>query len=294
MKTTIDVLKRLYLENKLSHVNLIETNNQNFCFEDLLSLVQLISCNEDYSDKCDKCNMCNNIKKNESLNFFVIKPDGKNIKKEQLIELKLKCSTIPYLSKNNVYIICNAEKLNASSSNTLLKFIEEPYEHCFGFFITSNKDNIINTIKSRCNVYSLVYENNTLKEQLNIEEDDFNCIKLDILEYLENVMVDYNLLYNKTILKEKYKEKETCFIFFKVMLDIVDNYIESCTNKEFKNKYSEFDTIIVTNLKDLISKKKIIINILNDLSYNLNIDLIFDRFIIELGEENEKIVCSVS
>ena len=42
----------------------------------------------------------------------------------------------------------NAEKLNGSSANAMLKFVEEPTEGILGFFITNNKDVIIPTIKN--------------------------------------------------------------------------------------------------------------------------------------------------
>ncbi len=49
-----------------------------------------------------------------------------------------------------VMIIWMAEKMNASASNKLLKLIEEPPEKTLFILCTENEEQIINTIKSRC------------------------------------------------------------------------------------------------------------------------------------------------
>ncbi len=49
-----------------------------------------------------------------------------------------------------VMIIWMAEKMNISAANKLLKLIEEPPEKTVFLLITENEEQIINTIKSRC------------------------------------------------------------------------------------------------------------------------------------------------
>ena len=47
-------------------------------------------------------------------------------------------------------IIWMAEKMNNASSNKLLILIEEPPEKTIFLLITENEEQLINTIKSRC------------------------------------------------------------------------------------------------------------------------------------------------
>ncbi|MBL4605701.1 MAG: DNA polymerase III subunit delta', partial [Flavobacteriaceae bacterium] len=49
-----------------------------------------------------------------------------------------------------IMIIWMAEKMNISAANKLLKLIEEPPEKTVFILITENEEQIINTIKSRC------------------------------------------------------------------------------------------------------------------------------------------------
>ena len=49
-----------------------------------------------------------------------------------------------------VYIIDSAETLQSEGANALLKFIEEPPDHTVWILISSKKEAMLNTIKSRC------------------------------------------------------------------------------------------------------------------------------------------------
>ncbi len=277
----IKYLLKSIRDQNLAHVSLIVTNNQDRCCKDLLQVVKELSCMTDCENKTNKCNICESIDKNESPNYFYIEPDGKNIKKEQMLELKKKCSLIPVLSKNNVYVIKEAEKLNSSSANTMLKFVEEPFDNCYGFFVTNNKDNVINTIKSRCQLITINYDNLDIIEELNLKEEEY-------LEYI-NLLKDYlykievekteSIMYNKDVFEKLSKDKEKLYIFFQIMLDIY--------NKLLINQVSEFNFIKVNNINNQIKKIKLITNIVNNFNYNLNLELIMDKFIIEMGEINE-------
>ena len=157
-----------YRENKLAHAYLIETNNLDLALQDLKELIKNLNCPHNFTSKCTECNLCNLINLNNLPSLKIIEPDGANIKKNQIETLKTDFSSIPLYSKFNIYIIKNAEKLNASSANAMLKFVEEPTQGILGFFLTSNKDVMIETIKSRCQTYTLNYETESLNSKLNI------------------------------------------------------------------------------------------------------------------------------
>ena len=58
-------------------------------------------------------------------------------------------------NKERIVLIDNAENLNLSSSNALLKIIEEPNENVFFILIFDNNRKIIETIRSRCLKFNL-------------------------------------------------------------------------------------------------------------------------------------------
>ena len=67
--------------------------------------------------------------------------------REQLI---YDASIKPIMSNRKVYIVRDAEKMNASGQNALLKTLEEPPEYVVIILISSNENMILTTIKSRC------------------------------------------------------------------------------------------------------------------------------------------------
>jgi DNA polymerase-3 subunit delta' len=69
--------------------------------------------------------------------------------REFLIE---KVSTRPTLSKRKVFVVSEAERLNASSQNALLKSLEEPPEYCCIILLCTRMERLLPTTKSRCQV----------------------------------------------------------------------------------------------------------------------------------------------
>ncbi len=87
---------------------------------------------------------------NEHVNVYVIKPDGKMIKKDQIQSLQQELSKTSQVKGPRIYIILDADKMNQTSQNSLLKFIEEPASGIYGVLCTTNISQILPTITSRC------------------------------------------------------------------------------------------------------------------------------------------------
>ena len=51
--------------------------------------------------------------------------------------------------KKRIVLIWHAEKLNAIASNKILKMLEEPPDKTYFIFVASDKDELIDTVKSR-------------------------------------------------------------------------------------------------------------------------------------------------
>ena len=271
-------LEKLYHENKLSHVYLIETNNIDACFKDLIKLIKKINCSNIYKEDCSDCNLCNLIDKYILPSLIIVEPDGKNIKKEQILDLKRKFSTTSTLTKENIYIIKNAEKLNNSSANTMLKFVEEPTDNIIGFFITSNINNVIPTIKSRCEELIINY----LNETNDIDSEYYEIVKDYI--YQTEVKNEQKILINKDLLLAKYSERLDIENIFKNMLKV---YLNTLEDKNYSEN-NDFDFLKEIEKKDILKRIELITNVLNDINFNSNLELLVDKYIIELGDLIEK------
>lgn len=83
---------------------------------------------------------------------------------------------------NKVVFIENIERLNKSSSNALLKILEEPWENVFIFASVSNKNKILDTILSRwviINMFELLEED--FRKFINDSDIEINETKLKVL-----------------------------------------------------------------------------------------------------------------
>ena len=81
-----------------------------------------------------------------------------------------------YEGNHKVMLIWMAEKMNIAASNKLLKLIEEPPEKTILLLITEDENQILDTIKSRCQVVRLfpLSENEVKTALLKLEHIDEN------------------------------------------------------------------------------------------------------------------------
>ena len=266
-----DVLKR-YREGKLAHAFLLETNDTNRCYKDVLELIKNINCPLEYSDNCEKdCNVCRLVNSDSLPSLITVVPEGQNIKKDQILSMMDKFSTKPVFTKYNMYVIREADRFNSSSANTLLKFLEEPEDNILGFFITNNKENVISTIRSRCQVFSCNYDVNLMES---LDEEILTDVKL----YLNSIYKSKeDILYNKTHMSGYYKERIQWEIFFNTML----YYLKDCYNS---NRIDKIEMVKEVSKDNLIKMVVEIETILKYIKSNGNIDLLLDKFVIEMRE----------
>ena len=259
-----------YHENKLSHAFLLETNDIEQCYKDVLELVKMINCSGKYSEECEECNLCHLIDLGNIPSLITIDPFGNNIKKEQILDMMERFKSKPIYSKYNTYIIRQCDYFNQHSANTLLKFLEEPEDDIIGFFITNNKMNVISTIRSRCQEWSMYY-----KEDLGNNYSDESISQFN--DYLSNVCGKKDaFIYNQTEFKKLYEDRMDWVRFFtEILYYLTDVSCDQVTlgNNDVLGKMDKREIIwIISKIED----------ILKYLKSNGNIELILDKFAIEM------------
>ncbi|MBQ8472494.1 MAG: hypothetical protein IJ501_03220 [Bacilli bacterium] len=269
---------------KYYHAYLFEVDNLEDNYPLILAFAKTIICKNHYTNKnqCDNCNICHLIDENYYEDLKVIEPDGINIKKEQILELQKKLSLKSSNGNNQVYIIKEANKLNPSAGNSLLKFIEEPENGIYGILITTDKNQILKTILSRCNLISL--------KSLKKEEFEETSLK-NLLDFLKLIhqKKENSLPYLKPNFFNNYQTKDDVIKAFNQMEVILDNIIN--LNFQTNTLNSTFCDIIKTSLKDISNSDLIfylekIVKFKNKLITipNLNLNLFMDRFVIEMSK----------
>ena len=266
-----EIIKR-YHEKKLAHAFLLETNDTNKCYKDVLNLLKVLNCPKEYKENCEEeCNICRLINNDSLPSLITISPEGQFIKKDQILDMMDKFSTKPVFTKFNMYVIREADRFNSSSANTLLKFLEEPEEDILGIFITNNKENVISTIRSRCQIFSCMYDTNIMES---LDDEILTDVKLYLNAIYKN---KDDLLYNKTHMSSYYKERLQWEIFFNTML----YYLKDCYTS---NRLDKIEMVKEVSKDNLIKMVLLIETILKYIKSNGNIDLILDKFVIEMRE----------
>ena len=99
---------------------------------------------------CETCNSCRRVTSSNHPNVTLIRPDGQDIKKEQMSNLVYSMTKKGYEAGRKIYIISRADRMNVAAANTLLKFLEEPEGDVTAILLTDSYQSILPTIQSRC------------------------------------------------------------------------------------------------------------------------------------------------
>ena len=271
----------------MAHAYLISTNDIQKCTKVLLGVIKNIFCVQEYVENCNKCTLCHLIDINNLPSLKIIEPDGSYIKKSQILELRNLFSKESQYTKENIYIVKSCERMNKESANTMLKFLEEPEGNVIGFFITNNYDSVIPTIQSRCQHLDVKFLNNT-DDFKGLDETKYNSIKDNLEEYLYKIEVERKLsiLYNKEYLKDY--EREDIKVCFQMLLEIYLKKMNSKLASEEKNDvFSFLDKYTYDNL---YKKVNLIMLIVQELNYNVNLDMILDKFVLEMEVINNETI----
>ena len=115
---------------------------------------------------CEKCRNCKLIEQEEFPDVTLIKPVNQVIKTERIRELVGQFSQTGIESQQQVFIIEQAEKMHPNAANSLLKVIEDPQSEVYIFFLTSDEEKILPTIRSRTQIFHFKKQEEKLIHQL--------------------------------------------------------------------------------------------------------------------------------
>ena len=265
------IIENIILNNKVSHALLFEVDNCNDFLPSLKKIVKLILCskkNKCFNNlNCDECNICKLIDDDNYPDFKIISTDSNWIKKQQLVDLKEDFSNKSLLNNKKIYVIFEADKLNASSSNSLLKFLEEPEDDIIAILLTTNRYLLLDTIISRCQVY------NFKKSDFSVNNDYIDKIE----DFLDSVISNKNLFINyKYLFEEVFIDKQNSI----VLLSEIEKYLLSFLN--YNNECNLSRKLKDYDLNKIVILVKIIENYKQKLEFNVNFKIWLDSFFSKL------------
>lgn len=128
-------------------------------------------------EACNECESCLAFNEQRSFNIHELDAASNN-SVDDIRQLVEQVRIPPQIGKYKVYIIDEVHMLSTSAFNAFLKTLEEPPRHAIFILATTEKQKILPTILSRCQIY------------------DFNRIGVqDIVEHLESVAKKEGITY---------------------------------------------------------------------------------------------------
>ncbi len=223
----------------------------------------------------------------------------------------------PYSSPYKIYIIDEAQKMNAAAQNALLKTIEEPPAYGVIMLLTANSSMLLPTIQSRCVELSMKpLDNSTIKEYLMKEKkipeyqaemaaafaggnpgkavrmaqsEDFAHLKEDVLKVVKSVK-DISIAEVGDMIKrtEEYKlEIDDYFDMMRVWYRDILIYKASMSMNEviFKDEYRDISRQAeilsyngLENILEALDKAKV------RLKANVNFELVIELLYLTIRE----------
>lgn len=287
----VSILENAIEENKLSHAYLIDINNYSKAYEFVLSFIKSVVCfNVDNEKEVE--NICRRIDDGNYTEIKIIEPDGSWIKKDQMVDLQSEFSLKGVEGEKRFYIIKECDKMNMQSSNSILKFLEEPEMNIIAILMTNNINQLLDTIVSRCQIIRL-NDNNTnnflFKDKVSNNESVsiINDIIEFILFYEKNgisTIANINKLLSNILLS-----KENIDFILDVWIHIYYDVLSVLCDEDslfFVDYTEKINDIVLLNNKDrILNKLYILIDSKNDLKFNVNLNLFLDKLLIDLVGE---------
>ena len=178
-----------------------------------------------------------------NISVRILRPIDNLVDKDQILNLQEFLSTMSFDGYYKLFFILNAGLMNEQSVNKLLKVLEEPNEKVVGFLISDNSNELLPTLISRCQV---------LKNDIDVN----------------NVLVDEDIFNNLCKFKNFNFED---YIKFKVVVSKLDKVIINNLFIKYLAYLDSENDIFYLKVNDF----------LNNLRYNVNIDLALDKLYFE-------------
>lgn len=283
-----EILKKMIQNNKTVHSYM-------FIGEDGIGkklvakeFAKMLICTSENEKYCNKCKSCIEFDTDNNPDFYIIEPDGNSIKIDQIRQMQEEIYQKPIISNKKVFIIDNSDTMTKEAQNCLLKTLEEPPEYITIILICSNENNILVTVKSRCNkMYFQKIELHELKQYLMDKFPDssfsdnmlksFNGSigralkvndKLDTYQGIDRLIMNIE---GKDILEIMQKAE----ILYKAKENIMDilNYINVLLFEKAKSNTKILECI------NIVEETKTRIN------SNANYDMCIDNMLLKIYEE---------
>lgn len=211
----IERISKSILAGNVFHACIIEAD---YCVDKpafAKDLLKAVICREEPGRGCDRCINCRKIDHDNYEDLYYIQSDGLSVKDEAVFQLQEKLKRKPSAGERNMAVICDADTMTARAQNRLLKTLEEPNPGTVILLLSENRENLLQTIRSRCVIYRL----NSL------ERADENQRMAGGEEIIEGFLADFTFFKMKEILAKHVKNRDDAFLILDGMERIYRDFL---------------------------------------------------------------------
>ncbi len=226
--------------------------------------------NPKMSEACDICSACRRADKfvfpksedkdgfkrvifSEHSDVGLVIPFNKNILVDAIRELETEANFRPFEAEARFFLIDEADKMNESASNALLKTLEEPAPTTYLFLITSRPDALLPTIRSRCQTVRFAPIEAKQIESYLLSTKKFSPVDAELLSKLSKGSVGHAL---NTDLEKFRGQRETMLRVLESLLITKDRaallrVAEEMNDPKIKDEYETRLEILQTLIHDI-------------------------------------------
>ena len=180
----VENLKQSLRRDKLHHAYLFSGPEGVGKKKTAVELAKALNCDQPGPEgACDQCLSCQRMEKQIHPDFIHLKPEGTNIRIEQIRNLGQQLSYGPALGRFRLCLLDMASDLNEPAANAFLKTLEEPPPGTFFVLLVRDPGELLPTLISRCvsisfNPLSLSLIAEKLMEEKGISREEAMALSL--------------------------------------------------------------------------------------------------------------------
>lgn len=276
----VDILMREIENNQIGHAYLFDENNNAHAFDIVMAFVKEI-LSYGLKNK-EKEVLLQRINDGNYPEIKIIEPDGMLIKKRQILDLQQEFSMAAVEGKKRIYIIRDADKMRNETSNSMLKFLEEPANDIVAILMTNNFNSMLTTIISRCQLIRLS-NNDIMYNDGEIDDTAFNFIKCLEFDGIKTIMREKELLFDSISVKDR----ENMTLFFDKLIDVYYDIVKIIDGKKeirFVKYIDKLNEIASNNsIDEILYKIQFLLDAKENIKSNVNMNLLIDSVIVNIG-----------
>lgn len=114
------------------------------------ALASAVLCPNAAPDACAACDACRRVAAGVHPDLHRLEPDGRFIKVEAIRDLVRESGLRPYAGVAKVFLVYDADRCHEDAANILLKTLEEPPSQTLIVLVSTARDRVLPTLRSRC------------------------------------------------------------------------------------------------------------------------------------------------